>query len=155
MSTNISMSAKRKQELLIAISIFLPLGSIGFSFEGDSIFWIWQKYPFIPVLLLLFVFFALRAWLKLELEKQREHIIAEYEQSINKEQRTDFRALLSQRELEVLDLIHSGLTNKEIAAKLFISLATVKTHINNIFKILDVKNRRDAIEKTSFKQNTG
>ncbi len=145
------MTAKRKQELLIALSIFLGLCSIGFSFEGTTFLWFWQKYPIIPVLLLLFAFFAIRYWLKLEIEKQRQDILAEYTRNNETTEQTNFRNLLSPREIEVLNLINSGLSNKEIAEKLFVSLSTVKTHINNIYKILEVKNRREAIEKLNGK----
>lgn len=141
------MTAKRKQELLIALSSFIALCSIGFTFEGSTYFWFWQNYPFVPILLLLFVFFAVRYWLKLEIEKQRQRIYSEYTQSVENKELTNFRKLLSQRETEVLELIITGLSNKAIANKLFISLSTVKTHINNIYKILEVKNRREAIEK--------
>lgn len=141
------MTAKNKQELLIAISIFLTLCSIGFSFNGTSFLWIWQEYPIIPILLLLFAFFAIRYWIKLEIEKQRQHILSEYTSKREVKEQTNFKNLLSPREIEVLDLINTGLSNKEIANKLFISLSTVKTHINNIYKILEVKNRREVIEK--------
>jgi DNA-binding CsgD family transcriptional regulator len=141
------MTAKRKQEILIALSILFALSSIGFSFDGKVFLWFWQRYPIIPILLLLFVFFALRFWLKLEIERQRQQIYSEYSQNIEPKEREDLKNLLSVREVEVLELITKGLSNKEIAEKLFISLSTVKTHINNIYKILEVKNRRDAIEK--------
>lgn len=52
---------------------------------------------------------------------------------------------LSKRELELLTLIASGCSNKEIASQLFISLATVKRHTVNIFTKLDVKNRTEAV----------
>ncbi len=52
--------------------------------------------------------------------------------------------LLSDRELEVLALIAKGLLNKEIAKKLFISEKTVKNHISNIFKKLNVSDRTQA-----------
>lgn len=142
------MTAKRKQQLLISWSIFLALCSIGFSFEGSDSFWLWQKYPYIPLFLLLLVFFAVKHWLKLEIEHQRQQIYSEYRQSIENKAQSDFKDLLSQREIEVLELINSGMNNKDIANQLFISLSTVKTHINNIYKILDVKSRREAIEKT-------
>lgn len=141
------MTAKRKQEILIALSILFALSSIGFSFDGKVFLWFWQRYPIIPILLLLFVFFALRFWLKLEIERQRQQIYSEYSQNIEPKEREDLKNLLSVREVEVLELITKVLSNKEIAEKLFISLSTVKTHINNIYKILEVKNRREAIDK--------
>jgi LuxR family maltose regulon positive regulatory protein len=54
---------------------------------------------------------------------------------------------LSDREQEVLRLIADGLSNHEIANKLVIGLGTVKTHINNIFGKLDVKNRTQAVAR--------
>jgi DNA-binding NarL/FixJ family response regulator len=51
---------------------------------------------------------------------------------------------LTNREIEVLKLITDGLINKEIAKKLFISEKTVKNHISNIFKKLDVNDRTQA-----------
>ncbi|HRN72022.1 MAG TPA: response regulator transcription factor [Ginsengibacter sp.] len=142
------MTAKQKQGVLIASGIFLACCSIGFSFYGTTFLWFWQQYPVIPVLLLLLAFFAIRYWLALELQRQREQIQSEYRQSNESSTQSGFQKLLSARELEVLGLINEGLSNKEIAQKLFISLPTVKTHINNIYKILEVKNRREAIEKT-------
>ena len=52
---------------------------------------------------------------------------------------------LSERELEVLRLFAEGLSNQEIADKLFISLGTVKAHSSNIYRKLDVRNRAQAI----------
>ena len=52
--------------------------------------------------------------------------------------------LLTRRELEILALAGSGATNDEIAAQLCISPHTVKTHIYNIFKKIDVPNRLQA-----------
>ena len=54
---------------------------------------------------------------------------------------------LSKRELEVLSLMAEGCSNQEIAARLFVSLSTVKTHNQNLFEKLDVKRRTQAIEK--------
>ena len=52
---------------------------------------------------------------------------------------------LSERELEVLQLITEGLTNKEIAAMLYLSSNTVKAHTHNIYGKLSVKNRTQAV----------
>lgn len=48
---------------------------------------------------------------------------------------------LTPREKELMELIYSGMSNKEIAETLFLSESTVKTHIYNIFKKMEVKNR--------------
>ena len=54
---------------------------------------------------------------------------------------------ISKRELDVLNLMATGSSNEEIAAKLFVSLNTVKTHSSNLFLKLDVKRRTQAVEK--------
>lgn len=54
---------------------------------------------------------------------------------------------ISKREYEVLSLMSQGLSNQEIADKLFVSLNTVKTHTSNLFLKLDVKRRTQAIQK--------
>jgi DNA-binding NarL/FixJ family response regulator len=58
---------------------------------------------------------------------------------------------LSERELEVLALIAQGLTNREAAARLFISEATVKTHLVHIYAKLDVNDRAAAVA-TAFER---
>lgn len=54
---------------------------------------------------------------------------------------------ISKRELEVLQLMAEGLSNNEIAGRLFLSLSTVKTHANTLFEKLDVSRRTQAIDK--------
>jgi two-component system response regulator DegU len=53
--------------------------------------------------------------------------------------------ILTPREREVLSLIAKGTTNRLIAKELFISEKTVKNHITNIFRKLDVKDRTEAV----------
>ncbi|MBI9045956.1 MAG: hypothetical protein JEZ06_15800 [Anaerolineaceae bacterium] len=60
---------------------------------------------------------------------------------------SDYIEPLSQRELEVLYLIAEGLTNKEIASRLFLSLNTVKVHSRNIYAKLDAHHRAEAVAK--------
>ena len=54
---------------------------------------------------------------------------------------------LSERELEVLQLITEGLTNREIASRLFVSVNTVKAHTRNIYGKLNVHSRTQAIAR--------
>ncbi len=53
---------------------------------------------------------------------------------------------LSAQEIRVLDLIRHRLRNKEIGGRLNISEATVKCHVNRIFKKLNIKSRVDLME---------
>jgi len=51
---------------------------------------------------------------------------------------------LSEREMEVLDLVAQGLSNREIAERLFVTVGTVKTHVHNIYGKLGVRGRTQA-----------
>jgi two-component system NarL family response regulator len=53
---------------------------------------------------------------------------------------------LSSREIEVMHELAEGLTNQDIASRLYISENTVKNHIHNILEKLDLHNRREAID---------
>ncbi len=57
------------------------------------------------------------------------------------------QALLSERELQILLLVEKGISNGGIAERLVISLATVKTHIHNVYRKLEAKSRTQAISK--------
>ena len=54
---------------------------------------------------------------------------------------------ISERELEVLTLLSQGLSNEEIAGRLYVSVNTVKTHLSNLYQKLDVKRRTQAVNK--------
>ncbi len=99
------------------------------------------------------IFTALGIWLALKLRKPKIHtVIVEKEVfaspngdfTINQD---ELRKLnLSKRELEVLQLMAEGLSNQEIAEKLFVSLNTIKTHSAQIFEKMEVKRRTQAVE---------
>jgi len=75
-----------------------------------------------------------------------EEILNDFVDVIKKEQSHDPFDTLSDREKEVLRHIADGSTSKEIAEKLFISLATVKSHRNNIMKKLKVSDMASLIK---------
>ncbi len=54
---------------------------------------------------------------------------------------------ISRREFEVLELIAAGLSNQDIADRLFVSTSTVKTHVSNILAKLDAGRRTEAIAR--------
>lgn len=57
----------------------------------------------------------------------------------------DTAAMLTEREMEVLKLAAKGVSNRDIADRLFVSSRTVQTHLSNIFKKLEVASRTEAI----------
>lgn len=76
--------------------------------------------------------------------------VAESEQTTSSPSRVSESELvepLSERELEVLQLIAEGLTNQEVATRLYLSLHTVKVHARNIYGKLGAKSRTHAIAK--------
>ena len=94
------------------------------------------------------LFMALGIWLAIKLFKPKT-IVVEKEKPL--EFNFDASACeamgISKRELEVLQLMAQGLSNGEIAERLFVSLPTVKTHGARLFEKLDVKRRTQAVEK--------
>lgn len=54
---------------------------------------------------------------------------------------------ISPREYEVLELLAQGLSNQEIADKLFVSLNTIKTHTSNLFTKLEARRRTQAVQR--------
>ena len=107
------------------------------------------------------IFTALGIWLALKLSKPKiEILVVEKEVYGTRNENLPHRQAgfilntslisqleLSKRELEILNLMAQGHSNEEIAAKIFVSLSTVKTHNQNLFVKLDVKRRTQAIEK--------
>ena len=100
-------------------------------------------------------FTSLGIWLAVKLTRPKTEIII-VEKKVFVDQPSvgampDEKALLksgiSKREWEVLSLMSEGLSNQEIAGRLFVSLNTVKTHSSNLFEKMDVKRRTQAIEK--------
>lgn len=57
------------------------------------------------------------------------------------------RSLLSEREREVLELVAAGATNREIAARLFLSPYTIKDHTSSLYRKLGARNRAEAIAR--------
>jgi two-component system, NarL family, response regulator LiaR len=98
------------------------------------------------------VFTALGIWLALKLIKPKvntivieKHVAADTSFNLNEAELSKLR--ISSRELEVLQFMAKGLSNKEIAERLFVSLNTIKTHSSNLFIKLEAERRTQAVEK--------
>lgn len=91
------------------------------------------------------VFFTgLGIWAGLKLTRKKVIVVGP-EFVLNEMELT--RLGISKREHEVLELVAQGLSNQEIANKLFVSINTVKTHTSNLFLKLEARRRTDAIRK--------
>ncbi|AFK03987.1 ATP-dependent transcriptional regulator, MalT-like, LuxR family [Emticicia oligotrophica DSM 17448] len=101
--------------------------------------------------LIALLFTALGIWLAMKLVRPKvETKIIEKSIVLNDFQFNEAAMIelgLSKRELEVLQLMATGLSNQEIAEKLFVSLNTIKTHSSKVFEKMDVKRRTQAVEK--------
>jgi NarL family two-component system response regulator LiaR len=106
------------------------------------------------VLFLAILFTGLGIWIAKQISKpQIQTVIVEKPIYIDKDEafEVDLMELkkrkISKRELEVLSLIASGKSNREIADQLFVSVPTIKTHIANLFEKLEARRRTQVIEK--------
>jgi two-component system, NarL family, response regulator LiaR len=151
MTGNINFWGKHKATIIYSISLafllfllkWLELRFIIF----DHSFEIYSGF-------LAIIFTALGIWLALKLSKPKiETLVVEKEVYVTRNENFVPDASLvsqlelSKRELEILSLLAQGHSNQEIAAKLFVSLSTVKTHNQNLFEKLNVKRRIQAVEK--------
>ncbi|SEN08776.1 transcriptional regulator, LuxR family [Chitinophaga rupis] len=100
------------------------------------------------------IFTALGIWLALKLTKPKvrtviveKEVYIQHEGEFTPNERELQQLGLSNRELEVLQLMAAGLSNQEIAGRLFVSLNTIKTHSSRLFEKMDVKRRTQAVEK--------
>lgn len=62
---------------------------------------------------------------------------------------SDVRAVLTQRELQILELLSRGVTVKQVATRLGLSPRTVETHISKLYRKLGVRNRVQAVSKAT------
>ncbi|HEU4869217.1 MAG TPA: response regulator transcription factor [Pyrinomonadaceae bacterium] len=97
------------------------------------------------------IFASLGIWLGLKLTKKKEVLIvkevpvpATQPFTLNEQRLKDLG--ITRRELEILELIAQGMSNREIADKLFVSENTVKTHSSRLFDKLSARRRTQAVQ---------
>ena len=101
--------------------------------------------------LIALLFAVLGGWLGLKLTKKKETIVfkeimvsADAPFALNEQRLRELS--ITPRELEILELIANGMSNREIAEKLFVSESTVKTHSSRLFDKLSAKRRTQAVQ---------
>ncbi len=97
------------------------------------------------------VFATLGIWLGLKLTRKEQIVVvkevavlATQPFALNEERLRELS--ITKRELEILELIAQGMSNREIAEKLFVSENTVKTHSSRLFDKLSAKRRTQAVQ---------
>ena len=100
--------------------------------------------------LIALLFAGVGIWLGLKLTRKKEIIVVKEVPApaqpfaLNQERLRDLG--ITKRELEILELIARGMSNREIAEKLFVSENTVKTHSSRLFDKLSAKRRTQAVQ---------
>ena len=97
------------------------------------------------------LFAGVGIWVGLKLTRKKEVVVvkeipipASVPFSLNEQRLKDLG--ITKRELEILELIAQGMSNREIAEKLFVSENTVKTHSSRLFDKLSAKRRTQAVQ---------
>ena len=138
------------QKKLEAIAIFLLCLTISFRFTNFKTVWLWNDKTYIAVILVLVLIAIALVWIKIEKKKTNDFIaLIKNEVSANTSAKSNQLDELSSRQKQVFDLIVLGKSNKEIMDELCIELSTLKTHINKIYKTLEVTSRKE-IKKHKF-----
>ncbi|HJZ83242.1 MAG TPA: response regulator transcription factor [Pyrinomonadaceae bacterium] len=101
--------------------------------------------------LIALMFASLGIWLGLKLTKTKETLVVKEVPVVASEpfavNQPRLRELgITPRELEILELIARGLSNREIAEQLFVSENTVKTHSSRLFEKLNARRRTQAVQ---------
>ena len=99
------------------------------------------------------VFAAVGIWLGTRLTRTKEKIVlrevmVEAPSTFVRDESKLASLGITPRELEILELIAAGLSNKEIAGRVFVSENTVKTHSSRVFEKLGARRRTQAVQKS-------
>ena len=119
----------------------------------------WTEYRFLVIEhsmeiyggLIAAIFAVLGIWLGLKLTETKQKVVVKEvpvpagEPFVLDEKKREGLGV-TRRELEILELISQGLSNREIAGKLFVSENTVKTHSSRVFYKLGAKRRTQAVQ---------
>jgi len=142
--TKITDLLYRRQKTIEIIAIFLFFSLVAFRFDSKKVKLFWSDYPSVAILLALTTALIAVIWLRIEKQKTQLLISNLQKENAGKSTKIESKLLeLSLRQKAVFDLILKGKSNKEITAELNIELSTLKTHINQIYKILGIKSRRE------------
>jgi DNA-binding CsgD family transcriptional regulator len=144
--TRLSDFLSRYQKVLEMIIILLFFSLISFEFSSKKGFrFFLRDYPSLTILAGLLLGLFTLVWIRIEKRKTQILVDDLRSELSGKTKETENKlAGLSPRQLEVFNLIRKGKSNKQIMQELNIELSTLKTHINQLYKVLGARNRKEA-----------
>ncbi|WP_113924807.1 response regulator transcription factor [Cognataquiflexum aquatile] len=136
----------RFQKILLTSFTLLFIGAVYILFGEVADKLEWNETVYVLVLIMAGSFGVSFAWARIEYSKVR--MLMDKLQADEKNKETSLRHRLNQlsfKEREVLNHILAGKSNKEICGSLFIEHSTLKSHINHIYKKLEVNSRKEIV----------
>jgi len=135
------------QNYLLVIALVLSSIAISIRSDDGKISFVLHKYPVLIFLMVVISSFLVAIYFKIN--RRQISNLSNQIREISKTKKTDtLLDKLTERQREVYDLIISGQTNKEIMSELFIEQSTLKSHINQIYRKLNIKSRSELKSKT-------
>lgn len=133
----------RYQSYLLGAAIFMACLAVSFISDDQGFRLTFGE---VPHLLVLFIIVSiLMMWVYITLDKRKIKGLSQEISELEVQENTEVLEIsrLTDRQLQVYQLIISGKSNKEIMSTLFIEQSTLKTHINQIYKKLGVASRKE------------
>jgi DNA-binding NarL/FixJ family response regulator len=136
------------QKYFVGTAIILSSIAISIRSDDGNVRLVLSEYPIIIFMLVVISSFLVVIYI--QSNKRKIASLSNQIKNQSKYESEEMESLLNElteRQREVYDLIISGKTNKEIMAELFIEQSTLKTHINQIYRKLNIKNRKELKSK--------
>lgn len=134
----------KSQKYLLGIAILLTSIAISIRSSDGEIKLVLQNYPALIFLLVVISLFLVAIYFRRTIHRISDLSSQIKEHSKNTTEEFDnLLNGLTERQREVYDLIISGKANKEIMSELFIEQSTLKSHVNQIYKKLNIKSRSE------------
>ena len=139
-----------KQKYLIGLAIFLALSAVSITVKDGHTSLNLASHPVLMIGLVALSLFLIIIYIKIDQSKITK-LLNEIKSSSEVDDDPDNHpiTLLTARQYKVYQLILNGKSNKEIMAELFIEQSTLKTHINQIYKKLNIKSRTELKSKAN------
>lgn len=136
---NISFGYRR---YLLGIALILSSVAISIRSNDGEIDFILGEYPLLIFFLVLSSSVLVGLYFHLS-SREISHLSHQIKAFSSIENEDHFMEVLTDRQRQVYDLIIEGRSNKEIMSELFIEQSTLKSHINQIYRKLNIKSRRE------------